>query len=233
MNKLNRMRLLCIVLFIIVVVLFFTGKGIKPSQYKDKDSSSTITDPNTILLDNGRVKVSFSDVILSKPEETRKIVVFEVDGTITEKLEDNWAQKFGVDADIFKKIQNVSYTCKGSFVVDLDNMTSEDIIDDEENKQLIIRIEHPHLDTLEIDPYKIKVGEQKKGLLTIGDLKLTVANYVSLQKIIKDKYKDKFDSVANGQKADDIAIKKVCEIYEPVVKAVASDYSVKIEFKEK
>ena len=42
---------------------------------------------------------------------------------------------------------------------------------------------------------------------------------------------DKFNSAANGQKADEIALKMVKEVYEPIVKAIDSGYSVLVEFK--
>ena len=42
---------------------------------------------------------------------------------------------------------------------------------------------------------------------------------------------DKFNSAANGQKADEIALKMVKEVYEPIVKAIDSSYEVHIEFR--
>ena len=42
---------------------------------------------------------------------------------------------------------------------------------------------------------------------------------------------DKFNIASNGQKADDIALKMVKEVYEPIVKAIDSGYSLCVEFK--
>lgn len=38
-------------------------------------------------------------------------------------------------------------------------------------------------------------------------------------------------TASNGQKADDIALEMVKKVYEPVIKAIDSGYSVNIEFK--
>lgn len=40
----------------------------------------------------------------------------------------------------------------------------------------------------------------------------------------------KFNTAENGQEADDLALKMVREVYEPVVKAIDGRYSVVVEF---
>ena len=40
---------------------------------------------------------------------------------------------------------------------------------------------------------------------------------------------DKFDTVANGQVADDLALEMVKEVYEPIVKAIDRKYDVVVE----
>ena len=72
---------------------------------------------------------------------------------------------------------------------------------------------------------------QKKGLLARGDIELTVADYNAIEKELRTRLEDKFDTVANGQKADDLALKMVKEVYEPIVKAIDRKYDVIVEFK--
>ena len=62
--------------------------------------------------------------------------------------------------------------------------------------------------------------------------KLTVADYNAIEKDLKIRMEEKFNSAENAQKADDIALKMVKEVYEPVIKAIDSRYDVQVEFKE-
>ncbi len=66
--------------------------------------------------------------------------------------------------------------------------------------------------------------------MAFGDLALSVNNYVALERELQRKLKEKLNTSENGQAADDFALEKVKEIYEPVVHAVDEKYSVVIEF---
>lgn len=220
---------ICIILAVSIVLIIACfhnesdhGSG---STYND---GITQIDPNKIELGQSGARVSFSDVILSKPKEARKLVVMEQEATVSADIEKSKIR--GIDLDIIKQNQTVTYTATGHFVVDLDSLSKKNILDDPDNKVLTIKIKHPRLDALEIDPNKIKVGDQSNGFLAFGDLVLSVNDYVNLEKDLQRRFKEKLDTSANGQAADDIALKMVKETFEPVVHAVDEDYSVVIEF---
>ena len=67
-----------------------------------------------------------------------------------------------------EKTQTVSYTGKGYFVVDLDDLTKENIIEDKKNKTITIQINHAHLETVEIDPSQVIIDDVKESLLAKG-----------------------------------------------------------------
>ena len=185
-------------------------------------------DINTIYLENSGVEVDFSEVLLSNQEETRKLIVSTQEATVSTELSDKLFQK--IDFDFLKKTQKVSYTGTGYFVVDLDNLTKESIVQDKENKVVMIKIGHAYLQAIEIDPDKIIVDEIKKGLLAWGDLELTVNDYNVIEKELRSRLESKFNTAENGQEADEIALRMVKEVYEPVVKAIDNQYSVMVEF---
>ncbi len=185
-------------------------------------------DINTIYLENSGVEVDFSEVLLGSHEEMRKLIVSTQEATVSTELADKLIQK--IDFDFLKKTQKVSYMGTGYFVVDLDNLTKENIVDDKEKKILTIKIGHAYLQAIEIDPDKIMVDEVKKGLLTWGDIELTVKDYNVIEKQLRDKLEDKFNTAENGQEADETALRMVKEVYEPVVKAIDKDYDVVVEF---
>lgn len=185
-------------------------------------------DLNTIYLESSGVEVDFAEVLLGNQEETRKLIVSTQEATVSTELSDKLIQK--LDFDFLKKTQKVSYTGMGYFVVDLDNLTRENITQDKENKVITIKIGHAYLQAIEIDPDKIIVDEVKKGLLAWGDIKLTVNDYNEIEKELRSRLETKFNTAENGQKADETALRMVKEVYEPVIKAIDNSYDVVVEF---
>lgn len=136
-----------------------------------------------------------------------------------------------LDFDFLKKAQSVSYTGTGYFIVDLDNLTVADVIKDKNNRTVTIQIGHAYLEAIDIDPDDIIIDEVKEGLLARGEIKLTVADYKEIESELLSRLEAKFDTVSNGQKADDLALEMVKDIYEPIVKTIDPRYSVIVEFK--
>lgn len=223
-------KIICGVVLLAIVVLVIIGvTGHTSRAEQGFNDGIELIDPDTIYLSSSGVEVSFSDVILSAQNETRKLIVSEQQATVSTELTDRLIQQ--LDFDFLKKSQKVSYTGTGYFVVDLDNFTEENVITDEENKTVLIKIDHAYLRSIEIDPNDIIIDEVEEGLLAWGDIELTVQDYNAIEKEIRERLEEKFDTVSNGQEADAIALEMVKEVYEPIIKAIDSRYSVTVEFK--
>lgn len=219
----------CVVLFVAIVGVLVWGRNNKVSVFRETyDDGVEQIDLNTIYLENSGVEVNFAEVLLGKQEEMRKLIVSTQEATVSTELSDRLIEK--LDFDFLKKTQKVSYTGKGYFVVDLDDLTGENIIEDKENKIITIKIGHAYLQAIEIDPDKIIIDEVKEGLLARGDIELTVKDYNVIEKELRSRLETKFDTAENGQEADDIALRMVREVYEPVIKAIDRGYSVAVEF---
>jgi len=218
-----------IVLAVLTAGVFIWGsvRGIQPVHMDASDGIDRI-DLDTIYLKSSGVEVNFSDVILSRQNETRKLIVSTQTGTVTTKLTDRLIQQ--LDFDFLKKTQNVSYTGTGYFVVDLDKLSADNVVTDSEKKTVTIQIDHAYLQAIEIDPNKIIIGETKQGLLAWGEIELTMKDYKAIEQDLRSRLEKKFDTAANGQTADDLALKMVKEVYEPVVQAVDRRYSVVVQF---
>ena len=231
--KSNRQKLTNIQMYIAAIAVVVVGVWVCTQGsnllHIDVDDGIEQIDLDTIYLEASGVEVNFSEIILFDHNETRKLIVSKQTGKVTTELTDRLIRQ--LDFDFLKKTQNVSYTGTGYFVVDLDNLTAANIIQNKEKKTVTIRIGHAYLETIEIDPNHIIIDEVKEGLLARGDIELTVADYTSIEKELRTRLEDKFDTVSNGQKADDIALKMVKEVYEPIVKAIDRRYDVIVEFK--
>lgn len=219
----------CVVLTVLIVAVVIWGRNNKIPVFREAyDDDVEQIDLDTIYLENSGVEVSFSEVLLGKQEETRKLIVSTQEATVSTELSDRLIQK--LDFDFLKKTQKVSYTGTGYFVVDLDNLTAEDIIEDKEKRIITIKIGHAYLQAIEIDPDRIIIDEVKEGLLVRGDIELTVKDLNSIEKELRNRLETKFNTAENGQEADDLALKMVREVYEPVVRAIDGRYSVLVEF---
>ena len=227
--KKKALAIFCGIVAIAIIGILIWGRNNATTVMSEKynDGVEQI-DINTIYLENSGVEVDFSEVLLGSHEEMRKLIVSTQEATVSTELADKLIQK--IDFDFLKKTQKVSYTGTGYFVVDLDNLTKENIVDDKEKKTLTIKIGHAYLQAIEIDPDKIIVDEVKKGLLTWGDIELTVKDYNVIEKELRNRLEEKFNTAENGQEADEMALRMVKEVYEPVVKAIDKDYSLVVEF---
>ena len=101
------------------VIIWGCTYGADPIHTQVSDGIEQI-DLDTIYLKSSGGEVSCSDVILSRQNETRKLIVSTQTGTVTTKLTDRLIKQ--LDFDFMKKTQDVSYTGTGYFVVDLDNL---------------------------------------------------------------------------------------------------------------
>lgn len=227
-NKQACLNLIAGVLSVLLAAVVFWGlrHGADPLQTQISDGIEDI-DPDTIYLPSGGVEVRFSDAILSGQNETRRLIVSTQTGTVDTKLTDRLIRQ--LDFDFLKKTQNVSYTGTGYFVVDLDRLTAADVLEDHGEKTVTIRIGHPYLQAIEIDPEQIIIEDVQESLLARGDIKLSVADYAAIEQELRSRLEEKFDTAANGQAADALAVKMVREVYEPVVKAIDRRYSVVVE----
>lgn len=220
----------CVVLFVLIVCVLVWGRNNKIPVFREAyDDGVEQIDLDTVYLENSGVEVNFSEILLGKQEETRKLIVSTQEATVSTELSDRLIQK--LDFDFLKKTQKVSYTGKGYFVVDLDNLTGEDIIEDKEKRIITIKIGHAYLQTIEIDPDKVLVDEVREGLLARGDIELTVKDYSIIEKELRSRLETKFNTVENGQVADHLALRMVREVYEPVIRAIDQRYSVVVEFR--
>ena len=213
---------------VIAVVIWgcFHGAG---SPHAPVSDGIEQVDLDKIYLEASGVEVDFADVILTRQNETRKLIVSTQSGTVTIKLTDRLIQQ--LDFDFMKKTQDVSYTGTGYFVVDLDGLAPADVAVDRDARTVTIRIGHAYLQAIEIDPNDIIIDEVKESLLAWGNIKLTMADYNAIEQELRSRLEEEFNTAANGQAADELAVRMVREVYEPVIQAIDPRYSVIVQFK--
>ena len=228
--KQKHMKILCVVLSIAIVAILIWGHFNRQLAAKEayNDGIEQI-DINTIYLGKSGVQVEFSDVIVGNHQETRKLIVSTQEATVSTELTDRLIKP--LDFDFMKKTQKVNYTGTGYFVVDLDNLTKDNVIQDKDHKIITVQIDHAYLQAIEIDPNKIIIDEVKESLLARGDIELTLKDYNAIEKELRDRLTAKFDTAENGQEADALALQMVKDVYEPIIKAIDTSYELHVVFK--
>ena len=229
-NKQKLLNIIAGILALLLLAVLLWGFIHRSDPYRmEINDDIKETDWDTIDLNGSGVEVDFADVILSHQNERRKLIVSTQTGTVSTKLTDRIIKE--LDFEFLKKTQNVSYTGTGYFVVDLDQLTAANITEDKTSKTITIRIGHVYLQAIEIDPDHIIIDEVKESLLARGDIKLTVADYRTIEKELRSKLENAFNTDSSRRAADQTALRMVKEIYEPIVKAIDSRYRVIVEFK--
>jgi len=230
MDKVKVQKIICIILVVAIGASFIWGYFYRKNSSQEvySDGIEQI-DLDSIYLTESGVQADFYDVLVGTHEEVRKLIVSTQETTVSTELTDYLIAK--LEFDFLKKTQKISYTGTGYFVVDLDTLTKEDIVQDKKNKTITIFIDHAYLQAIEIDPDKIMIDEVKESLLARGDIKLTVSDYNEIEKQLRNQLETRFNTAENAQEADAVAIRMVKEIYEPLVKAVDGTYKLYVEFK--
>ena len=107
MMKKKLWNILCIVVLAAIMIITLWGVIHKKDQAKEDFSDGLEKlEADVIYLEGSRMEVSFSDVILSNQNETRKLIVSEQEGTVSTLLTSRLIQQN--DFDFMKKTQTIS-----------------------------------------------------------------------------------------------------------------------------
>lgn len=210
---------------IIVAVVGIKNEKELRDEAKNELSKSGYIDDEVYKL-NERTLADFSDVIITQFSKESQFVVLSVDAAVDINLK----QKGVFDVGAMNKTQKLTYKGTGRFYVDLSSDENITIALNEETKTITIAIPHTKLLPIEIDPEKFESEDAKRGFLAFGDLKFTPKEYNDLQTEVKGKLEKSIDTKDNRILADECAIEEMVKIYDPIIKAVDSSYSVNVEF---
>jgi len=214
------------VVSIVALLIYGVVKTKKDADVKQKIESGDRYDEDEIYHLNEKVTVDFSEPIIEQFNKESQLVVSSADASIDVNLK----QKGLVDISVLNKTQKIKYKGTGRFYIDLSESSEVNITVDDENKTVTISVPHTKLLPIEIDPNRFESEDAKKGFLAFGDLKFTPQEYNDLLVECKGKLEKSIDTKENRIKADENALEEIIKIYDPIVKSVDSEYSVKAVF---
>lgn len=174
----------------------------------------------------GYTAADFQDAILGDSEQLKKLEVYTINVSDVATLVDT-----GIgNIKAFTKTQLITYKGTATYTVDLGELSRDDITLDESELTVRIKIPHAVCEPININENDIEFGDVDKGLLAIGDINITPEQMSEVQGTARDKMEKKLEEQKTAEEADRFAKMSVWEIYQPIINAVTSGYSLEVEF---
>lgn len=211
-------------LAILIAVLFLLPKiqdFLSPKINIDIPDSLSSLMPDEEM---GYSKFDFSDAILGESRKKSDFVVLEQDITVSTRVSQALA-----NLALFEKSQVIRSYGTGVYTVNLAALSVNDIALDSDLEQITITIPHAALSYVTVDVEKTEFEETKKALFAFGDIKLTNEQLNLLEQSIQETMTEQLSDADMLAKADSHAISQVQQLFDPIVRSVAPDYTVKIE----
>lgn len=209
-----------------MVLSFALTSTLKQSLFAPIDKAKD--DFDQLLTENfaGYTAIDFTNAILGEASQHQELIVMEqplsIETTIT---------KSGLGGlEIFSKTKDITYTGVGVYTVDLKDIDEKHVSLNEEDKIITIKINHASLQYINIDYDKIQFEDTEKGLLSFGDITLTLEQQNTLEKSIQESMRQELLKDSLLKQADEFANMKTWEIFQPIVSSLSSEYLVEIEF---
>ena len=218
-------------IIIALIILIGSKLNVFSSGVNDFVQFDNHAEDNDLVLEDrgifGYTAANFQEAILGDSEKLKKLEVFQQEvSDIGTAVETGFA-----NLKVFTKNQLITYNGTAVYTVDLSKLSENDILFDEEEKMITIQIPHAVQEEINIPEDKIQFGDTSKGLLAFGDLKMTAEQAAQIQTGAREKMETKLEEQHAQETADRFAKLVVWEMYSPIVKGVAKDYSLEVEFK--
>ena len=161
-------------------------------------------------------------IILGEARQKQELIVLEQDVEVTSSLETAF-----INLEIFRLAQTITSVGTGVYTVDMSKITDGSIFINENNKVISITIPHAVLKYVNVDKEKTIIGDTERGLLAFSDITLTVEQQKELDESIAEAIRNELNKPDVFTKADETAVVKVGEVFQPLVNLKYSDYIVK------
>lgn len=208
---------------VLAVLCIFLGSLI---SYKLYDTFKSDSKPWIVAnADETSKKFITKDTLIKKIEQKQKLITTEVEISEKVTLDNSWG-----NLSIFKKIQNISFTGRGTYIIDLSSLKSKNISLDFKHNSLIVKIPKPKVDMITIDDSKTVYETPEKGLLRFGDIKLTPQDQEIMLGNVKKKMSEKMLESEYYDKALANSKKSVKSLITSIVNSNDSSYTITIEF---
>ena len=212
--------IMAVMMFILPKASFTGFKNIFNVEKPVEDHDYTIENHGIL----GYTAADFSEPILSDKTKLKKVEVLSYQ--ISDAMTVTNAGLFKLE--VFSKTQLITYHGTAIYTVDLSEFSASDLIVDNQNRKVVMVVPHARLEPINISSEDMEVGDVEKGVLAFGDLKLTIEQQRQLQNEVTQKMKRKLIDDNIQEEADKFARQVIWSMYQPVITAVASGYTLDV-----
>lgn len=167
--------------------------------------------------------IDFSKAILGKAREKAELIVLEQDVKVDSEISNALA-----NISLFKKTKKIHSYGTGVYTVNMENIDEKHINVNDDNRTVTVEIPHTVLQYVNIDIDKTEFEKTDKAILGFGDIKMTQEQQKILSQSIDEAMRKELDTKKMYEKADETALLKVREIFQPLVGSVSEEYIVTI-----
>lgn len=211
---------------VIIGVLLASVFGLKDQLLGSVETTKESADAVIDETFTGYTAVDFKDAILGEASQHQEIIVMEQPLEIATTI-----TKAGLgNLSIFSKVKNINYAGTGVYTVDMKSFNEDNVLVDEENKKVTVKIPHSKLQYTNIDYDSVEFEDTEKGLLAFGDLSLTTEQQNTLEQSIIVAMKEKLETEELLSKADEFAKMSVWNMFQPLVTAISPEYILEVDF---
>ena len=226
-----------VTLFLLVIMLAVVGyvavQAMKMKQNLDDifHVEASANSHDLVLEDHGILgytAADFQEAILGETKQQKKLEVYTAEISDAATFTDTGLANLSV----FSKCQLITYHGTAIYTVDLSKLRTDDITLDEENHVITLKIPHAERGEITVPRGEIEYGDVDKGLLAFGDVEVPTEESNKVEAQAVEKMKEKLTELHQDEKADRFAKLSVWEVYQPIVKSVAKDYSLEVVFQD-
>jgi hypothetical protein len=211
-----------------VVVMNFCPSLLKKGVVQSKNHDVTLENKGITL-----VVADFSKPILGKAIKRSSLIVLDQPVSTKSTVNDMKFENMGIlkNINIFDKSQDIEYNGTGEYTVELNQLTSDNVTLDKKEKKVILKVPHPVLSNVIVDPEKTRVMDiNRNTIFAIGEVKQNPDSYKSLEEEAKEKMKIALDTDDIKKKADDNAKNAILKLLQPTIISVSPEYKLDIQF---
>jgi hypothetical protein len=211
-----------------VVVMNFCPSLLKKGVVQSKNHDVTLENKGITL-----VVADFSKPILGKAIKRSSLIVLDQPVSTKSTVNDMKFENMGIlkNINIFDKSQDIEYNGTGEYTVELNQLTSDNVTLDKKEKKVILKVPHPVLSNVIVDPEKTRVMDiNRNTIFAIGEVKQNPDSYKSLEEEAKEKMKTALDTDDIKKKADDNAKNAILKLLQPTIISVSPEYKLDIQF---
>lgn len=208
-------------MFLCILIGFFAA-------YKVFNKMSTSQSKPWVVADADDISKKFisKETLIKKIEQKQKLITTEAQISEKVTIDNSWG-----NLDIFKKLQNISFTGTGTYSIDLSNLKNENISIDNKSRIITLNVSTPQIESINIDDSKTQY-QTDNGLFRFGEIKLTTEEHEAIMQNVKKDMSTKMLEDTYYNKALSNSKKSIKNILNSILDNSGVKYYLNIKFKK-